>query len=67
MDPTEQHTESRTCTVQEAAQKLGVNHKGLYAAIAEGRFPHIKIGRRILISRRILDRILDGEETLPAL
>lgn len=50
----------KTYSVQEAAELLGVNHKGVYTAIAENRFPHVKLGRRILIPRVAFDRWLDA-------
>ena len=59
--------ERKTYTVQEAAALLGVNHKGVYAAIAENQFPYIRVGRRILIPRAALDRLLEsGAEGNPA-
>lgn len=53
-------TEQRkTYTVDEAAQLLGVNRKGVYDEIKGGNFPHVRIGKRILIPRTALDRWLE--------
>ena len=52
--------ERKTYTVAEVAKLLGVNHKGVYAAIAENRFPHIKLGRRILVPRAAFHRWLES-------
>lgn len=51
-----------TYTVQEVAKLLGINHKGVYTAIAENSFPHVKVGRRILIPRRAFDCWLGSAE-----
>ena len=50
----------KTYTVREVAGLLGVNHKGIYDAVAENHIPHVKIGRRILIPRVAFDRWLEN-------
>ena len=42
---------SPTMTVREAAELLGMGKNATYEAIHTGKIPHIKIGRRIIISR----------------
>ena len=46
-------------TVAEAAALLGVNSKTLYAEISAGRFPAIRLGRVIRISRTVVNAILE--------
>lgn len=50
----------RTYSVKEAATILGVNAKGVYTDIRNGRFvaPHTKVGKRILIPRAPLHELL---------
>ena len=51
-------------TVPEAARWLGLGRSTLYAALAAGRVPvsPIDIGGRVRLSRRQLERWLDGQE-----
>lgn len=61
--PTQTHPdapESPTLSVKQAAGYLGIGRQQTYAAIARGEIPHIKIGRRILISRKRLDDFING-------
>jgi excisionase family DNA binding protein len=48
-----------TLTVREAADVLGVNVKTLYAEITAGRFPAIRLGRAIRISRSVVASSLE--------
>ena len=55
--------ERQTVTVEEAAQALGISRAQAYALIARGEFPCpvIKLGRRVVVPLRPLQRLLDGE------
>lgn len=56
----------RTCSVKEAAQVLGVSVATIHKAAAAGQLPHIRLGRRVLILRSPLERVLRGDvETQP--
>jgi excisionase family DNA binding protein len=48
----------RTITVSEAAQYLGISRGFAYRAISQGRLPHLRIGRRILVPTEALDHFL---------
>ena len=48
-----------TLSVDEASQVLGIDRKSLYEAIKRHEFPALRFGRRILVSRAVLDRVLD--------
>lgn len=49
-----------TMTVEQAAQALGISRAFAYEAVARGEIPAIRIGRRILIPRIALDKLLEG-------
>ncbi len=53
-------------TVREAAGLLGVNVKTLYAEIASGRFPAIRLGRAIRISRSVVASSLEQGRVAPS-
>lgn len=50
-----------TYTVPEAAALIGLCKTAFYAAVRKGEVPSLKIGRRIVIPRAALDRLLNGE------
>jgi excisionase family DNA binding protein len=47
-----------TYTVEEAALKLGIGRNSCYEAAKAGQIPSIKIGKRILVPKADLDRLL---------
>jgi excisionase family DNA binding protein len=49
-----------TVTVEEAAVVLGISRATAYDAVSRGEIPCIRIGRRILIPKVALERLLDG-------
>jgi excisionase family DNA binding protein len=51
----------RTYRIEEAAQLLGVGRNQAYEAAKRGQLPVIKIGKRLLVPRAALDRMLSGE------
>ncbi len=51
-----------TLTVEEAAALLGISRTLAYELIARGDVPCLRLGRRIVISRRVLERMVDGSE-----
>ena len=56
--PRPKSAKTRTVSVAEAAEILGVSRMALYQAVWGGKFPHIRVGRRILISTAKLDELL---------
>ncbi len=57
-----------TWTVEEAASALGISRAFAYDAVRRGEIPAIKIGRRILVPRMALNRLLEHpQEGRPAL
>lgn len=49
-----------TMSVEEAAIALGISRSFAYEAVARGGIPCIRIGRRILIPKAALGRLLAG-------
>ena len=45
-------------TVEQAGNLLGIGRSGAYEAVRRGDIPTIRIGRRILIPKVALDRML---------
>lgn len=57
--------ESLLLTVLEAARLLRISRNLAYELVAQGRLPHIRLGRRVLIPRRGLEAWLAREAGLP--
>lgn len=55
---TNRTTERGTYTVDEAAERLGIGRNAAYEAIKRGELPALRIGRRIVIPRAALERLL---------
>ncbi len=53
--------EPKTYTIEEAAALLGIGRGHAYQGAKKGDIPSIKIGKRILVPRAALDRMLAGE------
>ncbi len=51
-------TNRKTITVREAADQLGLGRNTAYEAVKRGEIPTVKIGRRLLVPRDAIDRIL---------
>jgi len=50
--------EKLTLTVAEAAARLGLSRNSAYQACLTGEIPHLRIGKRILIPKVGLERML---------
>jgi excisionase family DNA binding protein len=48
-----------TLTVEEAAKLLGIGRSQGYEAAARGELPIIRIGKRMLVPKAALERMLD--------
>jgi excisionase family DNA binding protein len=51
--------ERLTLTVDEAADALGISRAFAYKAVRRNEIPHVRIGRRILVPRAALGRLLN--------
>lgn len=56
---TDQHRE--TLSVVEAGRRLGIGRGAAYRAARRGDLPVVRIGNRLLVPRRVLDRLLGVE------
>lgn len=45
-------------TVEQVAGILGMGRSTAYDAVRRGEIPHLRVGRRVLVSRAMLDRWL---------
>lgn len=52
----------RTVSVEEAGRLLGIGRNQAYAAAHAGQIPVIRIGKRMLVPKAALDRMLAGEK-----
>ena len=52
--------ESAVWSVTECAKYLKISRGSAYLGCLKGEIPHNKIGRRILIPRRALEKMLEG-------
>ena len=52
------NSEKLTLTVSETAQMLGLSRNSTYQGVLTGEIPHLKVGKRILIPRAALEKLL---------
>jgi excisionase family DNA binding protein len=55
--------ERRTYTIEEAARLLGLSRNTAYARATDRTLPTIRFGRRLLVPKAALDRLLSAEAT----
>ena len=59
-------TERLTLTIAETAKLLGIGRQLTYERVKTGEIPVIKIGRRLLVPRRALEKLLEqGQAVTP--
>lgn len=58
---------SATVSVEYAAAMLGLGRNTVYCAIRRGELPVLRIGRRIVVRRATLERLLADPDGLPQL
>ncbi len=55
-----------TLSVEETAKLLGIGRNLCYDRVKTGEIPVIKIGRRLLVPRRALEKLLEqGQAVIP--
>ena len=54
--------QSATLTVRQAARLLGISVDTAYESIRRGQLPALHFGRRIVVSRVMVERLLSGRE-----
>ena len=50
-----------TLTIPQTAELLGISRSKAYEAARVGHIPSIRVGTRILVSRRRLEQMIDGQ------
>lgn len=55
-----QHDDRAVLSVTEAAAWLGISRTLAYELVARGELPSLRLGRRVLIPRRPLERLVEG-------
>ena len=55
-----------TLTVTEVAEALGISRMSAYAAVRTGVIPSVRIGRRVLVPRVALDRLVETATAAPS-
>ena len=50
-----------TLSVEECAKRLGIGRNSAYEAVARGEIPVIRVGKRLLVPKAQLDKLLTGE------
>jgi excisionase family DNA binding protein len=53
-------SERQTMSIEEAARLLGIGRNNAYVAARKGDIPTIRIGKRILVLKEPLRRMLEG-------
>ncbi len=56
----EERMDRQVLSVEEAAQALSIGRGLAYQMVAEGKIPSIRLGRRLLIPKARIDRMLAG-------
>lgn len=52
-------------TVQMLARMTGKSERAIYADLARGRWPHVKIGRRVFFKADTIEAFLKAHEVKP--
>lgn len=52
--------EKQVLSVEQAGRVLGVGRSAAYEAVRRGDIPVIRLGRRIVVSARALEKLLEG-------
>ena len=55
--------ERLTITVEEAAKELGISRALAYEMARTGRLPTLRFGRRLVVPRRAIERLLEDPRT----
>lgn len=54
------HEERLVWSVEETARLLGVSRAHAYELVARGELPHLRLGRRVVVPKHLLDDLLAG-------
>ena len=59
--------EKLTLTVRETARLLGISRGLAYEMVRTGEIPSVRFGKRVLVPRRALERLLEKGQPLQSL
>jgi excisionase family DNA binding protein len=59
-EATRMHEQKQTMTVEEAAKLLGIGRALAYEMARTGKLPTIRFGRRLVVPRRAVERLLEN-------
>ena len=59
--------EKLTLTVKEASRVLGISRGLAYSMVKNGEIPSVRFGKRVLVPRRALERLLEKGQPLQSL
>jgi len=62
-EATRMHEQKQTMTVEEAAKLLGIGRALAYEMARTGKLPTIRFGRRLVVPRRAVERLLENAGT----
>jgi excisionase family DNA binding protein len=60
-DAEPEQPERETYSVEEAGAVVGIGRSAAYQAVKSGELPSVKIGKRLLVPKRALERLLEGD------
>ena len=63
---TKMENDKLTLTVDETAKCLGIGRNSAYEAVARGEIPVIKVGKRLLLPKAALEKLLNCNQTRTA-
>ena len=55
------NSDAKVMTVEEAGRWLSLGRSSAYQAVKRGDIPSIRIGRRLVVPRVALERLLEGK------
>jgi len=58
--------ERSTMTVEEAAAVLGISRSTAYECVRRGELRAVRLGRRLVVPRLVVDQLLAGEQVPPS-
>jgi excisionase family DNA binding protein len=59
----DQEHDRMTLSVTEAAKRLGISRAFAYELVARGELPCLRFGRRVVVPRKALERLVNATET----
>jgi excisionase family DNA binding protein len=61
-DAMDQNQQPMTMSVTDAAKRLGISRAFAYELVARGELPCLRFGRRVVVPRKALERLVDAAE-----